>query len=152
MSDERPQTELCPLCGHERAPQHMADCRDCGERYCKRCSALRHAQANAMWSESWHHIPARWEGRCKQCLGREMATPVTCASCSAPTPHTEIFWGGQCDKCGDYVCYECARAKQRAGGGWESPHGVWDFRCKRHVGFLARGWQTPDRPPNYEKR
>ncbi len=149
---ERPQAVTCPICGHERAPQHMSTCRECGQSYCKRCSALRHAQANAMWSESWFHVPARWEGRCAQCLEREMRdSTVHCASCGLSLPHTEIFWGERCDKCGDYVCYDCARTKQRAGGGWEAPGGVWDYRCKRHLGLFARGWAPPERPPNYRK-
>ncbi|MCZ7569600.1 MAG: hypothetical protein M5U01_13615 [Ardenticatenaceae bacterium] len=114
---DRPQLETCPICGHDRAPQHMSTCRECGERYCKRCSALRYAQANAMWSESWFHVPDRWEGRCTRCLEREMATTsVTCAACRRAVPHCEIFWGERCDKCADYVCYDCARTRQRAGG------------------------------------
>ncbi|RME12648.1 MAG: hypothetical protein D6802_03675 [Ardenticatenia bacterium] len=144
------QLVVCPICQKERPPQMMHTCRECGEQYCSRCSAIRRAMSYAMWSESWHHVPPHWEDRCAACFEKEIAQPRTCASCGKPTDQVDIFWGGVCDKCNDYVCYDCAMAKKRAGGGWEAPGGVWDFRCRKHVGFLKFGWQTPERPPNYE--
>lgn len=146
------QLVTCPICGHERPEQMMAVCRECGQPYCKRCSAVRVAMREAMWSESWHHVPPHWEDRCGRCFEREAAQPRRCASCGRERDYIDIFWGSPCDRCGDYVCYDCALTKKRAGGGWEAPGGVWDYRCRRHVGLVKFGWKTPERPPNYEDR
>jgi len=145
-SEERQQPATCPLCEHLRNPAEMKSCQKCGESYCKRCSGLRRAEALGYWSEQWHHVPPAWEGICKNCFDRWAEAPVTCASCGQEVASVDIFWGGPCDKCQDYTCYDCARTKQRAGGGWEAPGGVWDYRCRKHTGRFARGWRPPERP------
>jgi len=136
----------CDICGAKYIPSMLYRCRQCGRSYCRLHSALAQAERQGYWSESFVNIPPAWKNLCQVCFDADAAQPMACASCGQTQSKKDIFWGEVCADCHDYVCYACVRTKQRAGGGWESPRGVWDYKCEKHIGRLARGWKPVERP------